>query len=75
MSDVSGLVEFFSGAANDRAVVEVHIDHPSTDYQRQSGTCYAAYRDYMVMGPEGAPARICLPYHAIRWFRRLDDKV
>jgi hypothetical protein len=67
------LEQFFAAAARAGANVEVHIDHPRPDYQRQTGTCYEAHQDFVVIGPEGAPARICLPYRAICWFRRLDD--
>ena len=69
------LVQFFSSAAKSGAQVEVHIDHPQPDYQRQSGVVYEAHGEFLVMGPEGAPARVCVPYTAIRWFRRLDDQV
>lgn len=69
------IAEFFAGAAQGGALVEVHIDHPSPDYQRQSGMVYEAHAEFVVIGPEGAPQRICLPYAAIKWFRRLDDNV
>lgn len=67
--------DFFSQAARDAAPVEVHIDHPLPDYQRQNGLVYGAHRDFAVIGPEGAPARICVPYDAIKWFRRHDNQV
>jgi hypothetical protein len=67
--------KFFTKAAKASASIEVHIDHPQKDFQRQFGVCHRADEDFMVMGPEGAPARVCIPYHAIRWFRRLDDQV
>ena len=76
MADVQfSLSEFFARAARDSAAVEVHIDHPSSDFQRQRGVCYGAHKEFLIMGPEGAPARVCVPYAAIRWFRRLDDRV
>lgn len=69
------MAAFFAQAAHDSASLEVHLDHPNPGFQVQSGICYAAHEDFVVMGPEGAPARVCVPYHAIRWFRRLDDAV
>jgi hypothetical protein len=69
------LQEFFAGAAQSGALVEIYIDHPREDFQRQSGIVYEAHAEFAVIGPEGAPARICLPYAAMRWFRRLDDAV
>jgi len=69
------LHEFFARAARDQAPVEVHIQHPNSEYQRQRGVCYQAHKDFLVMGPEGAPARVCLPYASVVWFRRLDDRL
>jgi len=68
-------MEFFHGASEAQTLIEVHIDHPVAGYQQQTGICYRACEDFLVMGPEGAPARICIPYFAIRWFRRLDDQI
>jgi hypothetical protein len=69
------LYDFFQSAARNKAMVEVHIDHPSPDFQRQRGICYDAHKEFFVVGPEGAPARVCVPYSAVKWFRRGDDKV
>ena len=69
------LETYFAAAAKVGAQIEVHVDHPKSEYQRQSGVCYAGEAEYLVMGPEGAPARVCIPYAAIRWFRRMDDRI
>lgn len=69
------LREFFTAAARAGAVVDVHINHPHADYQRQTGVVYEAHAEFAVIGPEGAPQRVCLPYAAMCWFRRQDDNV
>lgn len=63
------LQSFFAEAAKTGAAIDLWIDHPNPDYQYQSGVCYQAAEEFLVMGPEGSPARICIPYQAVRWFR------
>jgi hypothetical protein len=67
------LHNFFAEAAKNASQVDVWIDHPSPDFQFQTGVCYQAAAEYMMIGPEGSPARVCIPYHAIRWFRAIDN--
>lgn len=63
---------FFAEAARSGSHIDVWIDHPDSEFQFQTGVCYQAAAEYLVMGPEGAPVRVCIPYHAIRWFRATD---
>lgn len=63
---------FFAEAAKNASQVDIWIDHPSPDFQYQTGVCYLAAADYLMMGPAGAPERVCVPYQAIRWFRSID---
>lgn len=69
------LQTYFAAAAASGALIEVHLNHPQEDFQRQTGICYQAHAEFLVMGPEGAPSRVCVPYQSICWFRRLDDVV
>ncbi len=65
---------FFVAACARDAVIDVWIDHPNEDYAHQSGQCLAAHEDYFVVGPVGAPGRVCIPYAAVRWFRSPDEQ-
>jgi|GEM_PF-6901208 len=67
------IADFFSEAAAARVVVDVWIDHPHGEFIQQNGICLEANADYFVIGPENAPGRICIPYGALRWFRRPDQ--
>ena len=60
---------YFADAAKAASPIDVWIDHPKAEFQYQSGVCYQANADHLVMGPEGSPVRVRIPYHAIRWFR------
>ncbi|MBT8492528.1 MAG: hypothetical protein KJO07_05675 [Deltaproteobacteria bacterium] len=75
MSAAKSFFDFFQQATLDSATVELHLDHPLSDFHKQTGMVYGAHRDFAVIGPEGTPVRVCIPYDAIRWFRRMDNQV
>ena len=66
------LQSFFAEAAKNASQIDVWIDHPNPDFHFQTGVCYEAAAEYLMMGPEGSPARVGIPYDAIRWFRAVD---
>ncbi len=72
MSD-NNLQSFFNEAKARGVELEIWIDHPAENFRRQAGVCLEANADYFVIGPMGAPGRVCIPYHALRWFRVPED--